>query len=172
MNTMFFGFESAVAQRYGVDEAIFLHNLYYWTFKNRGDARHWHDGRCWTYNSAQAFSRRFPFWSRRQIERIIASLKAQGAIHIGCYNAAGYDRTRWYALDQTVLSIYADTDFHFTEPDSPFPDPVPAIPKRNPKHTPKGKPKDGVLSKQDGKGRYEDGKENDGGHPLRYGRIL
>ena len=88
------------------------------------------------------------------------------------WNAAGYDRTRWYALDQTVLSIYADTDSHFTEPDSPFPDPVPAIPKRNPKHTPKGKPKDGVLSKQDGKGRYEDGKENDGGHPLRYGRIL
>ena len=169
---MLYSFDSEIAQRFGVNEAIFLHNLYYWTRKNQADAGHWHDGRCWTYNSAAAFARWFPFWSRRQVDRIIDSLRTQGAVHIGRYNASGYDRTRWFALDQTVLSIYAQRDIHFTEPDLPFPDLVTPIPKRKPKRNPNRKPEDGVLSKQDSKGRYDDEDKTDGGNTLRYGRIL
>lgn len=169
---MLFSFDSELAQRYGVNEAIFLHNLYYWTCKNREDAGHWHDGRCWTYNSAAAFARWFPFWSRRQVDRIIDSLRSKGAVHIGRYNASGYDRTRWFALDQTVLSIYANRDIHFTDSALPFPDSVTPIPNRKPKRKPNSKPKDGVLPKQDGTGRYDDDENTVPGSTLQYGRVL
>ena len=65
---MVYSFDSRIAELYGVDEAVFIHNLYYWLMKNEANGRHYYDGKSWTYNSLQAFAKLFPFWSRRQIE--------------------------------------------------------------------------------------------------------
>lgn len=107
---MIYSFDSRLAEEYGVDEAIFLHNLYFWIAKNEANGRHYYDGKSWTYNSMRAFSKLFPFWSKRQIERIINNLKAKGAIYVGNYNTAEMDRTQWYALHETVYCIYANGD--------------------------------------------------------------
>lgn len=112
---MDYSFNSKIAQIYGVDEAVFIHNLYWWLAKNEANGRHYRDGRTWTYNSMRAFAELFPFWSRRQIERIIRNLKERGAIHIGNFNKEGFDRTQWYALDETVYCIYANGDTGVTE---------------------------------------------------------
>lgn len=110
-----YSFNSNVAKIYGVDEAVFIHNMYWWIAKNKANGKHFYDGKTWTYNSMQAFTELFPFWTRRQVERIIRNLKEKGAIQIGNYNKVGFDRTSWYSLSETVESIYANGEPHFTE---------------------------------------------------------
>ena len=68
---MEFHFNAELAKQYGVDGAIFLHCMAFWVAKNRANGRHYHEGRYWTYNTLEALSKLFPFWSRRQLERII-----------------------------------------------------------------------------------------------------
>ena len=97
---MDYSFNGEIARIYGVDEAVFIHNLYWWIAKNEANGRHYHDGRSWTYNSMRALSELFPFWTEKQIRRIIQKLEANGALHVGNYNQYPYDRTQWYALDE------------------------------------------------------------------------
>ena len=91
---MTYSFDCKLAEKYGVDEAIFLHNLYFWIVKNEANGRHHHEGRSWTYNSMAAFAKLFPFWSKRQVERIIRNLVANGALLEGNFNTLPYDRTK------------------------------------------------------------------------------
>ena len=137
---MDYSFNSQVAQIYGVDGAIFIHNLYWWIVKNEANGRHHYDGRTWTYNSMKAFSDLFPFWTKRQIERIIKNLKDRGAIHVGNFNKDGFDRTQWYALDETVYCIYANGDTHVTDPLHPCTQTVTPIPDSKPDNKPDNKP--------------------------------
>ena len=55
-------FSVEIAQQYGVNEAIMLHNLAFWIRKNAVDGRHIHDGQVWTFSSVEAFTELFPFW--------------------------------------------------------------------------------------------------------------
>ena len=104
---MDYSFNCEIAVVYGVDEAVFIHNLYWWIRKNEANDRHYHDGKSWTYNSMRAFSELFPFWTPKQIRRIIKKLSDCGALLVGHYNEAGFDRTQWYALDEAIYRIYA-----------------------------------------------------------------
>lgn len=137
---MDYSFNGEVAKRYGVDEAVFIHNLYWWIAKNQANGRHYYDGRSWTYNSMKSFADLFPFWTERQVRRIIRKLKDEGAIHTGNYNQQGFDRTQWYALDQTVTCIYANGRTHLTEQSHPFDRTVPPIPDSKPDSKPDIRP--------------------------------
>lgn len=98
-------FNIEMAQKYGVDEAIVINNLHFWIVKNKANRTHFYDGFYWTYNSTRAFSELFPYWSERQIDRVLKSLKDKGAILVGNYNKVGYDRTRWFTLTTLVTDI-------------------------------------------------------------------
>lgn len=99
-------FSAELAQKYGLDEAIMLHNLAYWVQKNTIDGRNIHDGRAWTYNSQESFREWFPFWTRRQIQRVLKSLEDQQAIIKGNYNVRPMDRTLWYTVSDGILEYY------------------------------------------------------------------
>lgn len=103
---MDYSFNIEVAQKYGVNEAIFMHNLYFWIFKNEANERHFYEGRYWTYNSAEAFSKLFPFWSADQVKRLIKKMRDSGLILIGNFNQNQFNRTSWYALSDEITSIY------------------------------------------------------------------
>ncbi len=103
MNHMF---NVYVAENHGVPEAILLSNLFFWVEKNKANNKHYHDGRYWTYNSQEAFTLLFPYWSRSQIKRIVASLVKQGLILKANYNAVKYDRTTWYTLSEKGMDYY------------------------------------------------------------------
>lgn len=103
---MDYSFNGEIAAIYGVDEAVLLHNLYWWICKNEANGRHYHDGRSWTYNSMEAFAALFPFWSAKQVRRMITKLKENGALYVGNYNKNSFDRTQWYALSEDVLDVY------------------------------------------------------------------
>ena len=102
---MNFHFDGAVAEMYGVDGAVFISRLQFWIEKNAANDRHYHEGRYWTYNSLRAMEKLFPFWSRRQIKRIVKNLKDKGVLLTANYARDSYDRTLFYALDESKLPI-------------------------------------------------------------------
>lgn len=103
---MEYSFNVEVATKYGVNESVFIHNIYWWMVKNKANDKHFYDGRYWTYNSMKAFTELFPFWSVDQIRRIIRKLSESGALKIGNYNKASFDRTQWYSLSDEVLEMF------------------------------------------------------------------
>lgn len=104
---MDYSFNSEIAEAVGVDCAVFIHNLYWWIRKNEANGRHYYNGKTWTYNSYEAFTNLFPFWTGKQVRRIIAKLKDDGYIFIDNFNSDKRDRTQWYALSQDVYDIYS-----------------------------------------------------------------
>lgn len=118
-------FKPEIAILYGVNEAIFLHSLSFWLAKNRSNRINFHDGRYWSYDTYKAIAERFPFWTVRQVERIISNCKEQGAILVGNYNEDKTDRTKWYTLAGEAEDIY-------------FPKTVECIPPNGEMHVPQG----------------------------------
>jgi len=55
----------------GLNEAIFLQQLYYWLEKSAT----YFDNRKWIYKSIKEWEQEFPFWSNSTIKRTISSLK-------------------------------------------------------------------------------------------------
>ena len=95
---MTYSFDTELAQKLGVNEAILLQNIVFWLLKNKANNSNYYDGRYWTYNSHKAFKELFPFWTENQIRRILESLFEKGVILKGDYNSSPYDKTKWYAL--------------------------------------------------------------------------
>lgn len=95
-----------VAERYGFEEAVFLHSIVYWYKTNRANDRNFRDGRWWTYNSIKAFVEIFPWWTAKQIRRIANSCREQGAIIAGEYNEDRRDRSLWYTPGDELLRLY------------------------------------------------------------------
>lgn len=100
---MSFHFEQEDAVRYGVDEAIFINTIRFWLRKNVAANRNFYEGRHWTFMSQEGFQKYFPFWSRRQIQRILKSLASQGVLIEGNFNKSAYDKTIWYTFDDQSL---------------------------------------------------------------------
>ena len=48
-------FNPVLAQTYGVDAAVFLHNIYFWLKHNKAYEKNFYEGRYWTFNSLAAF---------------------------------------------------------------------------------------------------------------------
>jgi len=100
-------FNIEIAKRLDVNQAIIIENMAWWLKKNLANNRHIHDGSVWTYNSVNAFSELFPYWSKDQVRRILEKMESNNVIKVGNYNKVNYDRTKWYSVSaKWILSIY------------------------------------------------------------------
>jgi hypothetical protein len=113
---MDFSFNIEFAKRYGVDEAIMVKSFQFWIRLNKANKVNYHDKRYWTYNTNEALTEYYPFWSKKQVRRIIESLVDKEVLLKGNYNKISYDRTIWYAFVNEVL--YLSDNFHLE--DIPF----------------------------------------------------
>ena len=98
-------FNVEIAKKYGMLEAILIHNIYYWTLKNKANEKHYHNGYYWSYNSIKAFGELFPYVSQRQIQNSLKKLKELGIIITDNFNTSPYDKTLWYTISAKGLSI-------------------------------------------------------------------
>jgi len=98
-------FNVEAARRFGVDGAVMLQGMAVWISKNRANERHFHDGRWWTYNSKAALARLFPFWTEKQLRRIVKNLNDSGALLLGNYSDGSFHNTTWYAISDEVLAL-------------------------------------------------------------------
>ncbi|RIO45034.1 replication protein [Staphylococcus hyicus] len=89
-----------LAEEIGLNEAIILQQIHYWL----NTSKHNYDGKKWIYNSYPKWIEQFPFWSESTIKRTITSLEKQNLVHVGNYNKAGFDRTKWYSINYTTLN--------------------------------------------------------------------
>lgn len=123
-------FNVDIAKKYGIEEAIFIHNMYFWVKKNAANNVHLYDGRRWTYNSAKAYAELFTYMSENKIYRVIKSLISSNVIIKGNYNDNKYLQTSWYSFTDKGLemlksagydinklseSIFQNEEIHFTK---------------------------------------------------------
>lgn len=90
----------SLAEKIGLNEAIFLQQLHYWSLKST----HTHDGQAWVYNTIAQWREQFPFWCERTIKAVIANLKERGLLRVERLGAA-FDRTNYYAVNYAQLAL-------------------------------------------------------------------
>jgi hypothetical protein len=118
-----YNFDVGYAQKYGINEAIFLQNLIFWLRQNKANDKNIHGGKVYTYNTQKSYITIFPFWSEPQIKRIIKSLVVQKVIEIKHFKHR--DHTNYYTLcnekmlgfnlESTKSSIPLDENVHSIE---------------------------------------------------------
>jgi len=100
-------FNIDIASNHGIEEAIIIENIAFWTKKNIANNKNIHDGKCWIYNSVKAFKELFPYMTETKIYRVLKRLQEKGVIETGNYNKVSYDRTKWYCIiDKSILQTY------------------------------------------------------------------
>lgn len=104
-------FNVQVAQQLGIEEAILLHNFYFWIAKNAANGKHFHDGLYWTYNSKKAYADFFTYMNETKIFRVLKHLEDEGIIAKGKYNKDKWDRTNWYALTIKGLELLKENGY-------------------------------------------------------------
>ncbi len=100
------GFSVEIATQFGINVAIFLENIQFWTHKNIANEKNYYEGRYWTYNTVKAFAVLFPYWTERQVRSTIEKCVLEGLLISGNYNKSAYDQTKWYALTEIGLSFF------------------------------------------------------------------
>lgn len=117
-----------VAQLVGTNAALILENISYWCEHNAANNTNLHDGHYWTYNSAKAFGKLFPYLTIDVIRTALKKLKDNGLILTSNFNKSAYDRTTWYTLTEKAEAML-DVNVHSDEPDqeeTPVEDPTPS----------------------------------------------
>lgn len=94
------------AKKYGIEEAIVIENFIFWIKKNHANSENIKeieiDGvkeqRVFTYNSAKALTELFPYFSEKQIYRIMESLEKQSVLIKAHFNSNNHNRITWYCF--------------------------------------------------------------------------
>lgn len=113
---MRYSFDTEIAARYGVEEAILLDHIRFWCDKNQSNPDCQKEGRCWMYASAARLAEHFSFWSVPQIRRLLKSLVRQGALLEGRFGRFAFDRTLWYAISESAASMFQNRHLQQTNP--------------------------------------------------------
>ena len=104
-------FNIDIAKKVGIEEAIFLNNLYYWIHKNAANNKMFFDGSYWTYNTKQAYAELFPYMGYSKVKRVINTLTEANIIKTGNYNKDKMDRTLWYAFTDCGLAMMKEAGY-------------------------------------------------------------
>ena len=91
-------FNTDVAERYGLQEAILLDWIVFWLVENERNERNFYEGRCWVFNSAKALAEKFHYLSPNTIQKTLKRLEDAGIIISGNFNKNKFDRTKWYSI--------------------------------------------------------------------------
>ena len=101
------GFSVDVAMQHGVDEAILLNHIVReldaaYMLRKHGMGGQFEfvvtSGRPWLPWSIKKLQSEMPFWTEKQVRRIVASCLSQGLLESGNYGSDPFDRRLWYSV--------------------------------------------------------------------------
>lgn len=117
-------FDIHIATEYkSVDIAILIWHFQYWIIKNKRLNRNQHEGRTWTYQTLQEIAALFPYWSVKQVERLLNKAVSLKILIKGNFNKAKFDRTVWYAFNnEEKFSISRIREMEISESGNPKPE--------------------------------------------------
>lgn len=101
-------FKVEIAEKYGIEKAILLENFYYWVKKNEANKKNIHDGKAYTYNSAEAFEKLFPYMKARKIAQLLREMEKEDKLLISG-QFGQYNRTKSYTLTDKALLLLGDS---------------------------------------------------------------
>ena len=101
-------FPVAVAKDFDVETALLLEFMRFITLYNKSNKRHLHDGSVWVYNSYEAWTEQFPYWTAKQMRRILGNAEENGLLLVGNYNKRAADLTKWYALSDKAIEYFPE----------------------------------------------------------------
>jgi hypothetical protein len=108
-------FNTEIASDLGVNGAVFIQNLAFWIEQNSANHRHFYEGTYWTYNTAEALLRLFPYFSKDQLRTVIQKAIDKGYMKKGNFNKSSYDRTLWYSLTEKATKYYPEITKNFEQ---------------------------------------------------------
>lgn len=99
--------DSRAAIKFGVTPSLILGVVAKWirTNRKRGKEHHFHEGKCWMYDTLEAFAEKIDCLTQKQIEYALKKLEEGGALIVGNFNTRPGDRTKWYTLSDEWLSV-------------------------------------------------------------------
>lgn len=113
------GFNSGLAELYGIEESILIHHFQHWISYNQQLKRNFREGRTWTYQTGEEIAAHFPYFSADQVRRVINSLIEKGVIVKGNFNRTKMDRTCWYAFkNEQMFTKWRNRQMQAEEPHS------------------------------------------------------
>lgn len=101
-------FNILIAKAYGINCAVVIKHLDFWLTKNKASGTNYYDGKYWTYFSASAFLKIFPYFTEKQYRYTMNKLEEDGIIFKGNYNKKRFDKTCWYTLTDDFCSQWTD----------------------------------------------------------------
>ena len=103
----------SLATRIGINAAIVLQQVHYWTEHYRvveenlpsSHQLHFKQGHWWVYNSYKEWQEtNFPFWSQSTIKRAVRDLVKLGLLKTEQFDKNSYERQNWYSIDYDKLN--------------------------------------------------------------------
>ncbi len=104
-------FNTDIAAKYGIEEAILIHNIFFWIQKNAANDRAFHEDRYWTYLSKDAMGKLFVYIAYSKIKRVISNLHKRGIIMTKDFNDDKFNRTNWYSFTDKALEYLASVGY-------------------------------------------------------------
>lgn len=97
--------DTTLATLIGLNEAIVLQQIEYWTNANEEVKKTdtFKNGYYWTFSTIEEWNEKFPFWSYSTVKRTLKKLKDNDLVITGALNKKGYDRTTWYRVNHSKL---------------------------------------------------------------------
>ena len=101
-------FNTEIAKKIGVVEAVLLDNIERTINKHSANAENFFKDRYWIYGSSKAFAEIFTYLSRQQIARALKRLLDDNWLIKDNFNTDKFNRTSWYALSDKYYVEFKD----------------------------------------------------------------
>lgn len=100
-------FYDDIATECGVNASVMFYSISQQVKCNETNGTNFRDGRYWTYNSVEGFSKQFPFLSAKQVRTALEKLENHGYVLTGNYNRneMPFNHTKWYTLTEKGRSV-------------------------------------------------------------------
>lgn len=101
-----------LAARIGIEEALFLQQLYY-RLETQGMEK---EGHIWYRQTYQGWAKQCPQWNIRKIKRLVMKLERyQIIISSNKFNSFKTDRSKWYRIDYEKIDQIVQTEVYKQE---------------------------------------------------------